>query len=126
MTAFARVGGIKLADGEVSGSWVVDYLCRSGLTLFPLGSLRPSRPLFDHEHNTIDLTRLKSIIVQLDPENGHSLDTLLERHKQGLIERAEGVPAVVYSYLGYMCSDCGLCDAETMDWEKFQWHALTK
>jgi hypothetical protein len=54
---------------------------RFELTFFS-GSLHPTKPRFDYDHNTIDLSKLKKIIVRLDPENGPSLDTLLEKHSK--------------------------------------------
>lgn len=86
------------------------------------------RPRFDYDHNTIDLSRLKKIIVQLDPVNEPSLDTLLERHQQKLIRRAkdEEVPGYLFSLdRGYKCLDCRP-SGETMSREMFHWHALTK
>jgi len=94
-----------------------------------MSSLDPSRSVFDHDHNTIDITNLKKTIVQLDPENGPSLDTLLENHKQRLIKRAKGngLPTYLLSHgRGYACLDCVSYDVETMSRDKFLWHALTK
>jgi len=87
------------------------------------------RPVFDHEHNTIDITKLKKIIIQLDPENGPSLDTLLENYKQKLIKRAKGndFPRYLLTHgRGYSCLDCSSHDIETMSRDMFLWHALTK
>ena len=97
--------------------------------LFFSGSLNPSRPHFDHEHNTIDLTRLKKTIAQLDPENGPSLDDLTKKHKEKFIKRAKGkgVPSFLFSEgRGYTCLDCNSYRTGTMSREMFQWHTLTK
>jgi len=92
------------------------------------GSLHPTRPRFDYDHNTIDLSKLKKIIVQLDPENGCSLDTLLEKHQQKLIKRAkdEGVPGYLFfPGRGFKCLNCRSSEA-MMSKEMLQWHSLTK
>lgn len=72
---------------------------------------------------------LTEIIVQLDPENGPSLDTILENYKQRLIKRAKGrgLPTYLLSHgRGFACLDCHSYEVEMMSREKFLWHALTK
>jgi len=129
VVAFARVGGIRLASREVSVPLVT--VRRFELTrtrLFFSGSLHPTNPRFDYDHNTIDLSKLKKIVVQLDSEKGPSLDTLLEKHQQKLIKRGKdkGFPGYHFAPgLGFRCLDCHSYDA-TMSREVFQWHSLTK
>jgi hypothetical protein len=92
------------------------------------GSLHPTRPRFDYDHNTIDLSKLEKIIVQLDPENGPSLDTLLEKHQQELIKRAKDEDVPNYTVIpgqGYKCSDCRQSEA-VMSKEMLQWHSLSR
>lgn len=95
--------------------------------LFRSGSLHPTQPRLDYDHNTIDFSKLKKIIVQLDSENGPSLDTLLEKHRQKLIKRAkEENPHYTYTApRGFKCLECRSGE-ELMSGEMLQWHSLTK
>lgn len=80
------------------------------------------------DHNTMDLSKLKQIIVRLDPESGPSLDTLLEKHKQKLIKRSKtkGFPQSMFiPAQGFRCLDCPSYDIFT-NAEMFKWHCLTK
>ena len=76
------------------GTWISRWLrvtfwhFRSTRVLILFGSPDPTRRQFDYDHNTTNLSKLKKTIVQLDPENGPSLDTLLEKYRQKLSKRA--------------------------------------
>ena len=83
---------------------------------------------FDDDHDTIYLSKLKKIIVQFNPENGLSLDTLLEKHKQKLIKRSKRnrFPNGVYiPREGFRCLDCSSSDL-FVNAEMFEWHCLAK
>jgi len=108
----------------------MDYILtfRVNANLLFSGSLHPTRPRFDYDHNTIDLSKLRKIIIQLDPENGPSLDTLLEKHRKKLIKRAkdEDVPSyLLFPSRGFRCLDCQSSEG-VMSKETLQWHSLTK
>ena len=85
-------------------------------------------PRPNHDHDTIDLSKLGKIIVRLDPENGPPLNALLEKHRQKLIKRSKGngVPdRLLIPGRGYRCFDCPLYGAP-MSMDMFEWHSLTK
>lgn len=95
--------------------------------LFRSCSLHPTQPRFDYDHNTIDLSKLRKIIVKWDPENDPSLDTLLEKHRQKLIKGAKEVKPhyILAPPQGHGCPECRPAEA-VMSWEMLQWHSLTK
>jgi hypothetical protein len=96
--------------------------------LTPPGSIHPTAPHIDHDHNTIDLSKLKKLIVQVDAEKGLPLDALLEKYKQKLIKRTKssGVPDfIIIPDRGFKCLDCRP-NGVVMNADTFQWHCLTK